>query len=103
MISSIVLISFINACVVSSYIMENAFPRSPRLIEIKLVFNFGIKLSDIMTTPNSVLKDIHHVLSIYLIILYTMKMCIYINYINRNLDISFFNFLNFSCNFSTHI
>ena len=68
MMSSIVLISFINACVVSSYIMENAFPRSPRLIEIKLVFNFGIKLSDIMTTPNSVLKDIHYVLSIFLII-----------------------------------
>lgn len=77
MISSIVLISFINACVVSSYIMENAFPRSPRLIEIKLVFNFGIKLSDIMTTPNSVLKDIHYVLSIFLIILYSMKMCIF--------------------------
>ena len=76
MMSSIVLISFINARVGFSYIMENAFPRSPRLIEIKLVFNFDIKLSDIVTAPNSVWKDVHYVLSICLIILFTMKMCI---------------------------
>ena len=87
MMSSIVLISFINARVGFSYIMENAFPRSPRLIEIKLVFNFDIKLSDIVTAPNSVWKDVHYVLSICLIILFTMKMCICVYQIIKNISI----------------
>ena len=86
MMSSIVLVDFINACVGFSYIMENAFPQSPRLIEIKLVFISDIKLSDIMTTLNSALEDFHTVLSIRLIITFCMKMYMYL-YINKYIEL----------------